>query len=166
MFIEKLTKIFRKDKNDSVLLTAGFCVNYCAANNYFVNLTKLQKLTYAVYGTCLAVYNTRICDRPKLWGHGPFFEEIYEFTDRIDPIDDILKYYLDNHERFLSRFTESQIYSMENVLSYFCKFYAKELVTWSTSEKSAWYNDLNKGLKMRSEMSDESIKEYFKSILK
>lgn len=166
MFIEKLAKLFRKDKNDSVLLTAGFCVNYCATNNYFVNLTKLQKLTYAVYGMCLTTYDIRICNKPKLWEHGPFFEEIYEFADRICPIDDILKYYLDNNKKFLSRFTETQISSMENILKYFCKFYAKELVTWSTSKKSAWYNDLNKGLEMHSEMSDESIKEYFNSILK
>lgn len=74
MFIEKLAKLFRKDKNDSVLLVAGFCVNYCATNNYFVNLTKLQKLTYAVYGACLAVYNVHICNKPKLWEHGPFLK--------------------------------------------------------------------------------------------
>ena len=39
---------------------AAYIAKFCAVKNYFVNLTKLQKLMYCVYGAVLVSSDTRL----------------------------------------------------------------------------------------------------------
>lgn len=62
---------------------ASFVVKFCAVQNYFINLTKLQKLIFCCYGVALAEGNIRICkEHPKAWDHGPVFPQVYKLTSK------------------------------------------------------------------------------------
>ena len=68
--------------NDSIDV-AAYVTKQCAQKNFFVNLTKIQKLVFCVYGAVLATSGVRICDEhPKAWPHGPVFPRIYNYTKR------------------------------------------------------------------------------------
>ena len=68
--------------NDSIDV-AAYVTKQCAQKNFFVNLTKIQKLVFCVYGAVLATSGERICkDHPKAWPHGPVFPRIYKYTKR------------------------------------------------------------------------------------
>ena len=54
---------------------AAYIAKFCAVKNYFVNLTKLQKLMYCVYGAVLVSSDTRICkEHPRSYPHGQVFQ--------------------------------------------------------------------------------------------
>lgn len=58
---------------------AAYIVKYCAMKNYFINLTKLQKLLYCCYGAVLAYSGIRLIkEHPKAWDHGPVFPRVYD----------------------------------------------------------------------------------------
>lgn len=158
-------------KNDltSVEL-ASYIVNYCASYNKFINMTKLQKLTYCVYGAFLVKNRKIISDRPKLWEHGPFFSKVFEFSLKhsLMPIDEFLNLFLDNESKFYSHFNDDELNLMNNVLKVFCNYSGKQLVDWSKSSenpKSPWRLDLDSGIPLHSEMTDKSIVEFFKTFI-
>lgn len=60
---------------------AAYIAKQAVIKNYYVDLTKLQKILYACYGTYLAVTGKRLCiDNPKAWPNGPFFQKVYDFS--------------------------------------------------------------------------------------
>ena len=70
---------------------AAYIAKLCAVKNYFVNLTKLQKLMYCVYGAVLVSSDTRIFkEHPKRYPHGPVFPKLYNFTKPFDFINALL----------------------------------------------------------------------------
>ena len=61
----------------SAIDIASFVTKFCALNNYFINITKLQKLVYCCYGVVLAAQDTRLCkEHPKTWAHGPWKSDV------------------------------------------------------------------------------------------
>lgn len=147
---------------------ASFVVNYCASTNKFVNMTKLQKLVYCLYGAYLSYYDKPICsDKPRIWNHGPSFSLVYDESKHScspwDPIDGFLKYFLNIKDDFYKHFNDSEIEFMCSVLKAMCEFSAKPLVSWSMSEGSPWKRDLDTGNRMHEEMTDSYIKEFFKT---
>lgn len=157
----------RSSEDLSSVELASYIVNYCACYNKFINMTKLQKLTYCVYGAFLVNNRKVISDKPRLWEHGPSFSKVYDFSvkHQLMPIDDFLKLFLNNKEKFYSHFSDSDLKLMNNVLKVFCNYNAKQLVDWSMGSKSPWRQDLDSGIPLHSEMSDESITEYFKTFV-
>ena len=56
----------------SAIDIASFVTKFCALNNYFINITKLQKLVYCCYGVVLAAQDIRLCkEHPKTWTNDP-----------------------------------------------------------------------------------------------
>lgn len=145
---------------------ASFVVNYCASENKFINMSKLQKLVYCLYGAYLAYYDKPICsDKPKIWNHGPSFSLVYDASIRMswNPIDKFLKYFLNIEDKFYKHFDDSEVKFMCEVLKFMCEYSSKTLIDWSKSEESPWKRDLDTGNKMHKEMTDSHIKEFFKT---
>ena len=159
------TKKFSETSEVTSVEIASFVVNYCASENKFVNMTKLQKLVYCLYGAYLAYYDKPICsDKPRVWNHGPSFSLVYDESHSRspwDPIDGFLKYFFNIKDDFYKHFNDPEIEFMCSVLKVMCEFSAKPLVSWSMSEGSPWKRDLDTGSIMREEMTDSYIKEFF-----
>lgn len=139
---------------------AAYIAKLCAMKNYFVNLTKLQKLMYCVYGAVLVYSDTRICkEHPRAYPHGPVFPKLYNFAKKhhFDFIDSLLN----RKENAENSLTDSQIKVVNAVIDFFGKYSAGELVAWSQHPNSAWYksNSMN-------QISDDLIIEYFKTLVK
>lgn len=53
---------------------AKYIVAECNMRHLGINMTKMQKLLYIVYGSYLAVYNKRLTnEHPQAWPFGPVF---------------------------------------------------------------------------------------------
>lgn len=62
------------DSNDVM----AYIHDYCAKNNIYVNVTKLQKLLYCCYGVVLAALDERLTsEHPQAWEHGPVFPRTF-----------------------------------------------------------------------------------------
>ena len=96
---------------------AAYIAKLCAMKNYFVNLTKLQKLIYCVYGAVLVHSDTRICkEHPKRYPHGPVFPKLYNFAKKhhFDFIDALLN----RKENVESNLTDPQIKVVNAVIDF------------------------------------------------
>lgn len=139
---------------------ASYIAKLCAMKNYFVNLTKLQKLMYCVYGFVLTASETRICkEHPRAYPHGPVFPKLYNFAKKhhFDFIDALLN----RKENAESSLTNSQIKVINAVINFFGKYNAAELVAWSQHHNGAWYKNSS-----MNQISDDLIIEYFKTLIK
>lgn len=68
---------------DNSIDVAAFIAKYVANKNQYINLTKLQKLMYCVYGAVLAFTGDHICkEHPKAWEHGPVFCKLYDYAKK------------------------------------------------------------------------------------
>ena len=96
---------------------AAYIAKLCAMKNYFVNLTKLQKLMYCVYGAVLVYSDTRICkEHPKRYPHGHVFPKLYNFAKKhhFDFIDALLN----RKENVESNLTDPQIKVVNAVIDF------------------------------------------------
>lgn len=60
---------------------AAYIAKQAVIKNYYIDLTKLQKILFACYGTYLAVTGKRLCiDNPIAWPNGPFFKRCTIFN--------------------------------------------------------------------------------------
>lgn len=147
-----------KELNIDIYDFAAYIAKLCAMKNYFVNLTKLQKLMYCAYGAVLVSSDLRICkDHPRAYPHGPVFPKLYNFTKPFDFIDALLN----RKENVESNLTESQIKVIDAVINFFGKYNADELVAWSQHPNGAWFKSGN-----MNQISDDLIIEYFKTLIK
>lgn len=124
---------------------------------YISNL-KLQKLLYYAQGFCLAIYNTPLFDdKINAWTHGPVVEELYhEYKESgsggIDPpkmID-------------LSIYDDKETDLLEEVWEVYGQYSAYKLRNL-THEEPTWKEAYAK--MPGSEISRDSMREYFKTLL-
>ncbi len=75
---------------------ATYIAKQAVIEYYYIDLTKIQKILYACYGTYLAVTVKRLCiDNPKAWSNGPVFQKVYDFSIKnIDFIQSLFWNYL------------------------------------------------------------------------
>lgn len=143
----------------SVVDIASFVTKFCACNNYFINITKLQKLVFCCYGVSLATLDTRICkEHPKTWTNGPVFTKIYKAqTLWQGVIDNLITH---NPKTSLP----SDVYDlMTKTLDVFVKYNAGQLVRWTKQLGSPWEQTVkSKGYFCK--MDDMTIKNYFEKI--
>lgn len=152
-----------QDMNFDSVDVAAYIVKQCAANNYYIDLTKLQKILFACYGAFLAVTGKRLCkEHPRAWPHGPVFPRVYNYTKKhIDFIQDLLK-----REESIATSMDSKIVELINyTISFFSNYRAGELVRWSHQIGSPWDIATSHGRKLQGEIPDELIADYFKKNL-
>ena len=149
--------------NDSIDV-AAYVTKQCAQKNFFVNLTKIQKLVFCVYGAVSATSGERICDEhPKAWPHGPVFPRIYKYTKR--HADGIVEALMSHNENLASVLNEQQKNIIDTTLNFFGRYNAGTLVNWTHDEKGPWFQSTNGGKNLQKEIPDNLISDYFKSLL-
>lgn len=130
--------------------------------NISLNITKIQKLLYVVYGIYLRVYEERLTDEhPQAWPYGPVFP-----TTR----NQLVKTCLQNLK--ISDVTENlqndvRLNKTINfTLDHFGVFNAGQLTEWSHREGSPWYyTTKGVGFKWGNEIPDELIYNYFLQLI-
>ncbi|MBQ2267476.1 MAG: DUF4065 domain-containing protein [Succinivibrio sp.] len=149
--------------NDSIDV-AAYVTKQCAQKNFFVNLTKIQKLVFCVYGAVLATSGERICkDHPKAWPHGPVFPRIYKYTKR--HADGIVEALMSHEENLTSTLNERQKKIIDTTLNFFGRYNAGTLVNWTHDENGPWFKSTNGGKNLQKEIPDNLISDYFKTLL-
>ena len=150
--------------NDSIDV-AAYVTKECAQKNFFVNLTKIQKLVFCVYGAVLATSDERICkDHPKAWPHGPVFPRIYKYTKR--HADGIVEALMSHEENLTSILNERQKKIIDTTLNFFGRYNAGTLVNWTHDEDGPWFKSTNGGKVLQKEIPDNLISDYFKTLIR
>jgi uncharacterized phage-associated protein len=128
-----------------------------------VNITKLQKLTYIAYGTCLAVTGNRLVDEhPQAWPYGPVFPATRNKLLKID-LNSIRLSDLD-----LQKIASDAMVASLITLVYksFGKWPAFALSEWSHKEGSPWEKTVSSpGFKWGNRIDDKYIESYFRKIV-
>lgn len=145
---------------------AKYIVAKCNKEHLGINMTKMQKLLYIVYGSYLAVYDHRLTnEHPQAWPFGPVFpttrnkllhKDFYEIT--LDDIDKDVANEMDGDKNFNN--------IVDFILKEFGKWNATRLTLWSHKEGSPWYfTTRQEYFKWGDEIPDDYIQEYFDSII-
>ena len=138
---------------------ASFVVKFCAVQNYFINLTKLQKLIFCCYGVALAEGNIRICkEHPKAWDHGPVFPQVYKLTSKNR--DGFVQHLLEQPNNYINVIPPSTLEIMNKALIVFGRYNAGELVAWTHRKDSPWDICVKK-YGLYKAMDDDVIRDYF-----
>lgn len=149
-------------KYDSVTVA---CYIAASANNkqLGINMTKLQKLLYIAYGTCLAVSDERLTnEHPQAWPYGPVFP-----TTRNKLLKKDLSR-IDFNIPVLSQIKEDMEMKtlVTLVLDSFGDKNATTLSVWSHQPGSPWDRTVNQeGFTWGARIPDNYIKEYFSTII-
>ena len=144
-------------------ILAKFITAYLNDKRADVNMTKIQKHTYIVYGSFLAIHDERICDeRPKAWPYGPVFPTTRNNLLRLDLNAISLS---DNDVQEIA--SDRDVVSLMGIVyNTFGQWPASYLSEWSHKEGSPWertvYSD---GFKWGDVIGDDFIKSYFKKII-
>ena len=141
---------------------ASYITKECANKNFFVNLTKIQKLVFCVYGAVLATSGERICkEHPIAFPHGPVFTNIYNLHSE----DGIVEALLAHKEKVENKLTSLQKHIIEITIDMFGKYNAGTLVNWTKDLKGPWYQATKGGRVLHIVITDTLIAEYFKTLL-
>lgn len=131
-----------------------------------VNMTKMQKLLYIVYGAYLRIYGERLLnEHPQAWPYGPVFpttrSKLLKRDFYLISKDDITE-----KERDLIEKDNQLERVIDFVFKHFGDWNAGQLSEWSHSDGSPWYQTTNKnGFKWGDVISDDLIRAYFSSII-
>lgn len=144
---------------DSVLI-AEYLRAVAYSKKLNLNVTKVQKLLYILYGLFLKKYDRLIINEtPKAWPYGPVFPNTREkvnydkVPDINDPCFDTIK-----HDDTLLK---EVAYVIEN----YAQYSAGQLSSWSHSKDGPWDKTTHlPNFKWNYPIGNNLIKSYFKSI--
>lgn len=124
--------------------------------NYDITNLKLQKLLYYAQGAFLAIHNERFFDESiKKWQYGPVVPEVYHYYrahgNQLLPVPMDVNW---------SELDDSRTDILNEVYGFFGQFSGIKLMDMTHNE-SPWFKT-----KLNKEMTDEVLKEYFKTIIK
>lgn len=151
---------------------AFYIAAICNSERYVINITKIQKLLYIVYGVYLRVFDERLTDEhPQAWPYGPVFPrtrkrllkcELSEITKT--NIGDIIKTNTEDIKEIENDKRLNMV--IEFVLGRYGKWNAGQLSTWSHQPGSPWDKTVNSdGFIWGERISDNFIIEYFKKLV-
>lgn len=141
---------------DSTLL-AKFLLSVAHSKYQALNMTKLQKLMYIVYGYYLSTFQHKIInEQPQAWPFGPVFARVHKNVDYTQ----ILR--LDDPELVgISQDSELKRV-LEKVVENYAGITASQLSNWSHLDGSPWKKTTEqKNFKWSREIPDELISDYF-----
>jgi uncharacterized phage-associated protein len=145
--------------HDSILL-ARYLVSFAYNKKLPLNVTKLQKLLYIIYGFYLAEHGHLILNEsPKIWPFGPVFPRVHQEVDSTQVFEL-------NDPQFESINTDQKLKAvLEAVVDKYAKFSATQLSNWSHMEGSPWDKTVKaSGSKWNTVIPDEYISTYFSGI--
>lgn len=113
---------------------AQYIVAYANENKFGINLTKMLKLTFFLYGAYLAYKRQRLIDEhPVAWTYGPVFERARKcFMNK-----DLLEFSMNDVGADLKS-DEDLEYMLKYTFDICGKFSASALVDWTHREGSPW----------------------------
>lgn len=122
-----------------------------------LNMTKLQKLVFIIYGHLLAENDHHIVnEHPQAWPFGPVFPRIHKKVDytKVTPIDDASFNEIQGDEGL------PQL--LEAIIDKYTAYTATQLSSWSHMDGSPWDRTTKlSDFKWSREIPDEFIVEYF-----
>jgi uncharacterized phage-associated protein len=145
---------------DSVLM-AKYLVATAFEMKTPLNMTKLQKLLYILYGFYLSKHGCLIInENPKIWPFGPVFPRVHK---HVEPTD-ILDIY---HPDFQQINEDEQLRDVINsIVNKYSKISATQLSNWSHMIGSPWEKTVKaSGNKWNTIIPDEYISTYFSNIV-
>ena len=109
---------------------------------YGINVTKVQKLLYIVYGVYLRVYGQRLVDEhPQAWPYGPVFPNTRSMIlEELNPED--LSYSMADVKEEI-RNDESLSRVMTFVFTHFGTWNAGQLTEWTHRKNTPWFKTTN-----------------------
>ena len=154
------TYIFR---SEDVALYLVACAN---EKKIVVNITKVQKLLYIIYGTYLRVFGKRLLDEhPQAWPYGPVFPLTRTVIKRKIKTE-YLSFPMDSVNQEL-RQDANLNKTIDFVLSHFGKWNAGQLTEWSHRDGSPWALTVNKdGFSWGWVIPDEYILDFFTKLVR
>ena len=146
----------------NIIDLARFVINKSIEKRIELNITKLHKFLYIIYGTYLVKKDTPVSsESPSCFRYGPIFKSVQrDYKKNILNIEE--KYnFIDelNNDTFLNAVVES-------VLNAFGNFSAISLSNWTHRENSAWSKAEKESDYWGNEIPDEYIREEFKRVVK
>jgi len=160
--IEDDGQIAMKPYKSTIL--AKYIAAYLNTKRVDMNITKIQKLAYIMYGTYLAATGERLIDEhPQAWPYGPVFPHTRE---------NLLKcslYEISMSDEDLKEISNDKAVSllMDKVFTAFGSWSASQLSGWSHKEGSPWEAIVSTpGFKWSDRIDDDSIKAYFKRLVR
>jgi uncharacterized phage-associated protein len=145
-------------------ILAKYIAAYLNDRGADVNMTKIQKLTYIVYGTYLAITGeVPVDEHPKAWPFGPVFPITRKKLSRTDLNS------ISFSDSDLSEIKSDALIAhvMDAVFKAFGRLSANVLSEWSHREGSPWERTRSsEGFRWNDTIEDEYIRSYFKKILK
>lgn len=143
---------------------AAYIAKQAVIKNFYIDLTKLQKILFACYGIYLAVTGKRLCiDNPIAWPNGPFFQKVYDFSIKhIDLIQSLLKL----PDTLNNLLPDDELKLLDKTVTFFSQYQSFQLVNWSRKECGPWDNATNHGYNLQVKVDDSLIVDYFKTIIK
>lgn len=146
----------------SSIEVARYIVAYANENKFGINLTKMLKLTFFLYGAYLAYKGQRLTDEhPVAWTYGPVFERARKYFMNIDLLDISMQ----DVDKQMS--VDSDFKAMLEYTFKVCgKYSASALVSWTHKPNSPWSITI-KECKGREGgvIRDEVIYDYFNGVM-
>ncbi len=143
---------------------ATYIAKQAVIEYYYIDLTKIQKILYACYGTYLAVTVKRLCiDNPKAWSNGPVFQKVYDFSIKnIDFIQSLLEL----PDTLNNSLPVDELKLLDKAVTFFSQYQSFQLVNWSRKGCGHWDKATNHGYNLHVKIDDSLIADYFKTIIK
>lgn len=141
---------------DSVLV-ARYMLSLAFEKRIALNVTKVQKLLFMLYGFFLAKYNERIIDEaPKAWPYGPVFPNTRKKVDYGNILDS-------NDPCFSEIKADKPLNDMLNIIiDNYSSYTASQLSDWSHMKGSPWeITTKQEDFDWNTPISDDLIKAYF-----
>jgi uncharacterized phage-associated protein len=145
-------------KSYDSILVAEYMLSIAQRQHINLNVTKVQKLLYIIYGYFLAKFDHQIItENPKAWPFGPVFPRSQKKVDysNIIPIENP-KFNEIKGDVLLTQM-------ITKIISDYSSVSAQRLVQWSHQEGSPWHQAICNGQKWNTPIDNESIKAYFQS---
>jgi uncharacterized phage-associated protein len=124
-----------------------------------LNMTKLQKLMFIIYGYYLSKGHRIVSEYPQAWPFGPVFPMIHKRVDytQVTPLDDPIFDEI--------RADKELVGFLARVVDLYTTFSATQLSNWSHMDGSPWEKTTRtEGFKWSKEIPDEFIANHFSQI--
>lgn len=148
---------------------ATYILAYANEERIYMNITKLQKLLYIVYGAYLYLSDgVRLIDeKPEAWQYGPVFPNVRTYFLNSN-LTDIEKSLISNSELEKIEKDETLDTIINATIDQFGDWNASQLSAWSHMEGSPWDKTTNKKSFSWNNniISDIDIYEYFSTLIK
>ncbi len=147
-------------KSYDSILVAQYLLSLAREKGLNLNVTKVQKMLYIVFGYFLSQFDKKIIEEsPRAWPFGPVFPRAQNKVDytNILPI---------NSPEFSEIKKDIELTKVLNeVLDKYSQYTASQLTEWSHQKGSPWSKTTEEiGFRWNTPIKEEYINEYFKNL--